>query len=206
MALFDTGWKVTTVSQAYFDQKKDPSTLRPKPAWYRMVAANAKSIPCSRYLVVDVIVGEEVIPDSVIFVVTQSADECILGMNILRKLIHSGLGLFSSPESLPLLGSKPVHTLNTPTHIPPRSTQVVTVTGTNPSLLSDVLVEPLDRSDNSIGVCLLRTTTTSRNKGRMQVQVTNPTEMDATYTEDSCWSFVRSHHDSCHCVASKLGR
>ena len=179
LALVDTGSEVTTVSQAYFDQNRDHFTLRPKPAWFRMVAANTQSIPYSGYLVVDVTVGEEVIPDSVIFVVAQSTEECILGMNILRKLKNSGLGPFSSPESLPLFDPKPVRTLNTPTHIPPRSTQIVTVTGTDPSLLSDVLVEPLDSSDNNIGVCLLRTTTTSR-KGIMQVLVTNPTEMDAT--------------------------
>ena len=179
LALVDTGSEVTTVSQAYFDQNRDHFTLRPKPAWFRMVAANTQSIPYSGYLVVDVTVGEEVIPDSVIFVVAQSTEECILGMNILRKLKNSGLGPFSSPESLPLFDPKPVRTLNTPTHIPPRSTQIVTVTGTDPSLLSYVLVEPLDSSDNNIGVCLLRTTTTSR-KGIMQVLVTNPTEMDAT--------------------------
>ena len=179
LALVDTGSEVTTVSQAYFDQNRDHFTLRPKLAWFRMVAANTQSIPYSGYLVVDVTVGEEVIPDSVIFVVAQSTEECILGMNILRKLKNSGLGPFSSPESLPLFDPKPVRTLNTPTHIPPRSTQIVTVTGTDPSLLSDVLVEPLDSSDNNIGVCLLRTTTTSR-KGIMQVLVTNPTEMDAT--------------------------
>ena len=100
-------------------------------------------------------------------------------MNILRKLTHSGIGPFSSPDFLPLLGPKPVCTLNTITHIPPQSTQVVTVTGVDLSLLSDVLVEPLDSSDNNIGVFLLRTTTASC-KGRMQVLVTNPTEMDAT--------------------------
>ena len=179
LSLVDTGSEVTTVSQAYFDQNRDHLTLRPKPAWFRMVAANTQSMPYSGYLFVDVIVGEEVIPDSVVFVVAQSTEECILGMNILRKLTHSGLGPFSSPESLPLFGPKPVRTLNTPTHIPPRSTQIVTVTGTDPSLLSEVLVEPLDSSDNNIGVCLLRTTTKSR-KGRMQALVTNPTEMDAT--------------------------
>ena len=179
LALVDTGSEVTTVSQAYFDQNRDHFPLRPKSAWFRMVAANTQSVPYSGYLVVDVIVGEEVIPDSVVFVVAQSTEECILGMNILRKLKNSGLGTFSSPESFPLFGPKPVRTLNTSTHIPPRSTQIVTVTGTDPSLLSDVLVEPLDSSDKHIDVCLLRTTTTSR-KGRMQVLITNPTEMDTT--------------------------
>ena len=98
LALVDTGSEVTTVSQGYFDQNRDHFTLRPKPAWFRMVAANTQSIPYSGYLVVDVTVGEEVIPDSVIFVVAQSTEECILGMNILRKLKNSGLGPFSSPS------------------------------------------------------------------------------------------------------------
>ena len=179
LPLVDTGSEVTTISQAYFDQNRDHFTLRLKPVWFRMVAANTQNIPYSGHLLVNVIVSEEVISDCVVFVVAQSTEECILGMNILRKLIHSGLGPFSSRDSLPLFGPKPVHTLNTPTHIPPRSTQIVTVTDTDPSLLSDVLVEPLDSSDNNIGVCLLHTTTTSR-KGRMQVLITNPIEMDAT--------------------------
>ena len=130
LALVDTGSEVTTVSHAYCDQTRDHFTLHLKPAWFWMVAMNTQSIPYNGYLVVDVIFGDEVIPNSVVFVVIQSTEECILGVNILRKLTQSGFRPFSSPESLPLFGPKSVRTLNTPTHIPPRSTQVVTVTGT----------------------------------------------------------------------------
>ena len=112
------------------------------------------------------------------FVVTGSSERCILELNVLRQLTNVGLGPFRSaepPPSLPKLALTP----NTPTYIPPRSTQVLTLTGTDSSLFLQVIVEPMESTDNNNGICVLRTTTTS-NRGRMKVLVTNLTECDIT--------------------------
>ncbi|RUS72498.1 hypothetical protein EGW08_019752 [Elysia chlorotica] len=177
LALVDTGSEVSTVCQDFLDEHRQFFSLRPKPAWFRMVAANQQTIPYSGYLVVNITVGEEVVPDSVVFVVTHSTEKCILGMNVLSRLKSVGLGPVPRPEPSPSPAPRLARTLNTPTHIPPRSTQIVTITGSDPSKSYDVLVEPLENPNHNLGLCVLRTTTTSA-KGRMQVLVTNPTETD----------------------------
>ena len=99
-------------------------------------------------------------------------------MNVLRQLTNIGLGPFPSPEPPPS-SPKLARTPKTPTHIPPCSTQVLTLTGTDPSLSSQIIVGPMESTDNNIGICDLRTTATS-NRGRMKVLVTNLTECDIT--------------------------
>ncbi|KAK3739678.1 hypothetical protein RRG08_053533 [Elysia crispata] len=106
-------------------------SLLPKPAWFRIVAANQQSISYSGYFVV---VGDEVVTGCVAFVVINSIERCILGMNVLRQLTNIGLGPFPSPEPPPS-SPKLARTPKTPTHIPPCSTQVLTLTGTDPSFL-----------------------------------------------------------------------
>ncbi|GFR72483.1 hypothetical protein ElyMa_005706600 [Elysia marginata] len=81
---------------------------------------------------------------------TSSTEKCILGMNILRHLAGVGIGPSPSPESPSSSIPRLARTLNSPTLMPPRSTQLVTVTDTNPSVASDVLVKPLNRLDNNL--------------------------------------------------------
>ena len=87
-ATLDTGSMVTTVAESWYRRHLSQDVRNV--SWFQLTAANGHPIDTVGYILVDVTVGEDIIMDCPVVVISDSVatrnQECLLGMNVLQKL------------------------------------------------------------------------------------------------------------------------
>ncbi|KAK0054404.1 Retrovirus-related Pol poly from transposon, partial [Biomphalaria pfeifferi] len=169
LAMVDTGSQVSTVTESFFSRHFRESIKTLQSADIRLTAANGLLIPFIGYFVATIAVREQVLPEKVFLVLKDSGSttQCILGMNILKDL--HGIGTYIKPEQKDMNGQ--ARTTRRPVVVPARSMQLITATGSNPRLDTELLVEPLETPFNP-NLLLVPALSTTKN-GHFQVAVVN---------------------------------
>ena len=182
-ATVDTGSQVTTLSESWY-RRHLSAGKKPNPnvRWLRLSAANGQPIDSIGYLLVDIVVRGEVIPECPVIIIKSSAPDhlqpdCLLGMNVIQRLHDCPRWLRGRTEAvLPTLGNT-VHAPRTSTWIPAQTVQHITVTAGDPTMSLDVVLEPPDSAPLLGGLSVLATYT-KLHQGQLRIPVINDTNDD----------------------------
>ena len=150
LATVDTGSQVSTVTESFFlDNLQGPLQIIPSKC-FRLTAANGLVVPYIGYFLATVELNGQVLPDKGFLVIrdsstTKSTAQCLLEMNILKEV--NGLSSFIQPVK-ELVKDGRVRNLKSTSIIPARSIQMISVTGCDPRVPCDLMVQPLPVSFN----------------------------------------------------------
>ena len=179
VATVDSGSQVTTLSEAWF--RKHLSGRRSPNAdvrWLRLSAANGQTIDSVGFLILDLLVKDQLIPDCPVIIIRPQSPsdhppDCLLGMNVIQR--HNECPEWLKTPTLPEL-DKPVHSLRKDTLVPAQSVMHIDVTAGDPSLITDAILEPAP--EGTLGGLSTMPVFTKLQEGRLRIPVVNNTERD----------------------------
>ena len=160
--LVDSGSQVTTVTESWFKEHLGSSVVK-ECHQFRLTAANGGLIPTVGCFVADVAVDGEVVEDVVVIILQDSTSTpCILGTNLLARLVNLNVpALLRAPRLS--------------TVIPAQTVMNITATGGEPETCGRRLAEP--KSNFKSGLSLIPTFG-QVSQGRFKVPIANNTDED----------------------------
>ena len=167
-ALIDTRSQVSVMKHTLYDKIAQSCQVHQAPQFFRMTAVNGTNIGYQGFIRTSIKLGGQVFPDVILFITEESSSKMIIGMNIIKQMDNFQILKTKEQDKSPHLA----RTTKLPEVLTPYAVKLIKVSGFNPQLTQDVIVETSKLTPP--GLIILNSLSQSRN-GIADVAVANLT-------------------------------